>query len=222
MHEPAALFELKQADLGYNAKVALRGVSLSIARGERVAVVGKSGAGKTTLLRALYAQRAQDTALVPQDLGLVKTLSVFHNVYMGSLDRRATWYNVLNLVRPLKREVNRIREVVRRLGLEPKLFALVEELSGGQKQRTAIGRAIYRDCRILMGDEPVSALDEQQSRAVLESIHGSHDTVVLAMHDVPLALAYTDRVVGLRDGRIALDERAASMKPNDLDFLYRI
>jgi phosphonate transport system ATP-binding protein len=66
----------------------------------------------------------------------------------------------------------------------------------------------------------VSAVDEHQSRAILESINELHPTVLLAMHDVKLALAYTDRIIGLQDGRIVLDEPSAGMKPSDLNHIY--
>ncbi len=104
---------------------------------------------------------------------------------------------------------------------EDKLFAPVGELSGGQQQRTAVARAIHRQGRVLLGDEPVSSVDDHQSRVVLEAVSAAYETVVIAMHDVTLALAYTDRVVGLKDGRIVMDQSAAGLESSDLDFLYR-
>jgi len=187
-----------------------------------VALVGKSGAGKSTLLKLLYEQRRIDTAIVPQELGLVRPLTVFHNIYMGRLHVHATWYNLVNLVRPLRREVEAIRRVVRQLELgDDKLFEPVGQLSGGQQQRTAVARAIHQGCRVLLGDEPVSSVDDHQSRVVLKSISAEHETVVLSMHDVNLALAYTDRVIGLQNGQIIMDQSTAQMKTSDLDFLYR-
>ncbi|NIP72794.1 MAG: ATP-binding cassette domain-containing protein, partial [Gammaproteobacteria bacterium] len=77
-----ALFEMRGATIGYNGVPVLRDITLTIERGERVAFVGPSGAGKSTLLGTLYGQQAARAALVPQEYALVKTLSVFHNVYM--------------------------------------------------------------------------------------------------------------------------------------------
>lgn len=215
------LFDLRNANASYSGATVLSGITLSIEVGERVALVGRSGAGKSTLLRMLYEQRAEEAALLPQELGLVRVLSVFHNIYMGRLNRHTVWYNFVNLIRPMTREVENVRSIAGRLGLEEKLFAPAGELSGGQQQRTAVGRALNQGSDILIGDEPVSAVDEHQSRNVLESINEHHDTVLLAMHDIDLAIAYTDRIVGLRDGAIVMDQPTAGMVSSDLDDLYR-
>lgn len=71
-----------------------------------------------------------------------------------------------------------------------------------------------------MADEPVSAVDEHQSRRVLDAITKNHATVVLAMHDTELAIRYADRVIGLDDGRITMDRPTQDMRPGDLDALY--
>ena len=215
------LFELEDAVVQYNGVPVLKSISLSIEAGEKIAFVGHSGAGKSTLLTLLYEQHDHDTALVPQELGLVRALTVFHNIYMGRLHQHPTWYNVANLIRPFKKEIEATRPVVEQLGLEDKIFQRVEELSGGQQQRTAIGRAIHKGSSIFMGDEPVSAVDEHQSRTVLDAIVETHDTVVLSMHDVELALYYSDRAIGIKRGMIVLDEPTAGMKASDLDELYR-
>lgn len=215
------LFELRNASAAYNGAAVLHDITLSIGTGERVALIGKSGAGKSTLLGLLYRQHENDAALVPQELGLVQALSVFHNVFMGQLHRRGTLYNVVNLMRPMRREIASVTPVVERLGLLDKLFTPVGELSGGQQQRTAIGRAIFKGSPIFLGDEPVSAVDEHQSRDVMRNIVDSHDTVVLSMHDVGLAIEFASRVVGLRDGRIVLDRATDGMRAADLDDLYR-
>jgi len=215
------LFDLRNADARYNDATVLRGISLSIEAGERVALVGRSGAGKSTLLRMLYEQRPGNAALLPQELGLVRALSVFHNIYMGRLNRHSVWYNLVNLIRPMAREVAPVRAIAVRLGLEEKLFEPAAELSGGQQQRTAVARALNQGSKVLIGDEPVSAVDEHQSRIVLESINERHETVIIAMHDTALALTYANRVVGLRGGAIVLDQPTAGMAPSDLDDLYR-
>jgi phosphonate transport system ATP-binding protein len=215
-----AVIALSLASAGYNGGTVLHDINLEIEAGERVALVGKSGAGKSTLLRLLYERIEADAALVPQELGLVRALSVFHNVYIGRLDRHNTWHNLVNLVRPMQREVEAVQQIVEKLGLEEELFSPVASLSGGQQQRTAVSRALYQPGEILLADEPVSAVDEHQSRAVLENINEAKSTVVLAMHDVELALAYTSRVIGLRDGHIVMDQSTATMTRSDLDTLY--
>ncbi|MBI3993130.1 MAG: ATP-binding cassette domain-containing protein [Candidatus Lambdaproteobacteria bacterium] len=214
------LFELEHVSVGYSGQTMLHDVSLRIAEGERVALVGPSGAGKSTLLAVLYEHQRAETALVPQDSSLVPTLSVFHNVYMGRLHRHAALYNLANLLRPFPREVAAVRAILRTLGLEEKLFEPVGELSGGQQQRTAVGRALFQGGRVLLGDEPVSAVDGLQARAVLQAINDTYDTVVLAMHDVGLALAFTERIVALSHGRVVLDCSTRGLTPADIKHVY--
>lgn len=215
------MFALDQANATYNGRVVLRDISLTVPTGERVALVGKSGAGKSTLLNLFYQQRKAEAALIPQDLALVKSLSVFHNVYMGRLHRHKAWYNLLNLLLPRRREVEMVRPVLGKLDLEEKIFTPAGELSGGQQQRTAVARALYAGREVLLGDEPVSAVDGHQASAVLEAINESHDTVILALHDVELALAHTDRVIGLKDGGVAFDAPTSGLARSDLDPLYK-
>lgn len=215
------MFQLDDVEAGYNGRAVLHGVSLSIKPGERVALVGRSGAGKSTLLTLLYEQRKDRAALVPQEAALVRTLSVFHNVYAGRLDRHGAFYNLANLIRPMRREVSAVRAVTDTLGLSDKLFEPAGELSGGQQQRTAVARALFRGGDALLGDETVSAVDEHQARAVLGAINAAFGTVVLAMHDTTLALEFTDRIIGLDHGRVVMDEPAAGLSPADLATLFR-
>ena len=215
-----ALVALERARAGYRGGDVLTDVTLAIEPGERVALVGESGAGKSTLLRLIYEQCGARAAWIPQDLGLVPSLSVFHNVYMGRLDRNGWPVNLRNLLLPARTEIDAVRGVLTRLRLEDKLFAAAGELSGGQQQRTAIGRALYRAADIVLADEPVSAIDEHQSVEVLDVLSADFPTMVLALHDRELALGYADRVIGLKGGRIVLDAATDGMAPADLDHLY--
>lgn len=215
------LLELREETVGYNGITVLRELELNIEQGERIALVGESGAGKSTLLNLIHTRLGETAALVPQELGLVQALSVFHNVYMGRLHQRSVWRNLRNLLKPAKADVDLVMPVLERLRLEDKIFTSVGELSGGQQQRTAVGRALFHPGDILIADEPVSAVDEHQAREILDAITAEKPTVILAMHDRELAIKFADRLIGIRDGKIALDEAALGMTPNDLDDLYR-
>lgn len=214
------LVEFCDETAAYDGSAILRGLSFSVATGERIALVGESGAGKSTLLRLIYERLDGGAALVPQELGLVQSLTVFHNVYMGRLHQRSLWRNLRNLIRPAKADVAEVMATLAPLRLEDKIFSPVGELSGGQQQRTAVGRALFHPADILIADEPVSNVDEHQAREVLDIIEGSKKTVILAMHDRALAIAFADRLIGIRDGGIVLDAPADGMKPSDLDELY--
>ena len=91
----------------------LHGIDLTISAGERVALMGRSGAGKSTLLGLIHAQARDRVALIPQAAALVRTLSVFHNVYMGRLDRCSTLHNLRTLVWPARADLAEIREHAR-------------------------------------------------------------------------------------------------------------
>ena len=92
------------------------------------------------------------------------------------------------------------------VGLEEKLFAKAGELSGGQQQRTSVARAMLNGRPIVLGDEPVSALDRVQGGGVLRVLCQRHETKIFAMHDIRLALEHSDRIILLEGGRIILDE----------------
>lgn len=204
----------------YGDKRVLEPLTLHIARGEKVALVGHSGAGKSTLLGLLFDKRRRDIALMPQELGLVQTLSVFHNVYMGRLGAHSTFYNLTNLVRPARREIERVRAILEPLDMLDKLWAPAGELSGGQRQRTAVARALYQGASLLLADEPISALDGPLAEVIMQILTRRFETSVVALHDVELALRHSNRIVGIKDGGIALDQPSHRLCAGDLRFLY--
>jgi phosphonate transport system ATP-binding protein len=214
------LLQLTNENLGYKQGIVLRNVSLSIHKGERVVLVGGSGAGKSTLLSQLHKRFHNKVALIPQDAGLVSHLSVFHNIYMGRLNQYSTGYNLLNLAWPQKRVIDEMRSFVQMLGMDDKLFKKTGELSGGQQQRTAVCRALYQGGGAVIGDEPVSALDHHKANDVMQALCDRFETVVLALHDVELALKYATRIIGIKQGEIAFDQPTTKLSRSDLDFLY--
>ncbi len=216
-----SLLTLSHESAGYQGHTVLHDISLSIDAGERVALVGENGAGKSTLLQLIQDRCGAEATLIPQDPGLVEALSVFHNVYIGGLDRKPVWRNLRNLLLPEKAEVEHVRKLLLQLRLEDKIFENVGELSGGQRQRTAVARALYRGTGLLLADEPVSAVDEQQGFDILSFLATAFGSVVVSLHDRSQALNFATRIVGLKGGRIMLDRPTAGLAPEDLDFLYK-
>ena len=191
------LFELEDAVVQYNGVPVLNNISLKIEPGEKVAFVGQSGAGKSTLPTLLYEQHNNDTALVPQELGLVRALTVFHNIYMGRLHRHPTWYNVANLVRPFKKEIEAMRPTVEKIGLEDQIFQRVEKLSGGQQQRVAVARAIAGKPALVLADEPTANVDLSNQQTILDLIRSActadNVSLLLVTHSISVAEQF-DRI----------------------------
>lgn len=210
-------------DLGYGSTAVLPRLSFSYTVGERVAVLGRSGSGKTTLLTAICRRlqgRKACVSLVPQDHALVPQLSVFHNVYMGRLESQSVVCNLINLLVPTKAQIARVKPYVQSVGLQDFLDIPVDQLSGGEKQRVALARAMFRGGDILLGDEPVSSVDETQAADLLSQLQNSFATAILALHDVGMAQRFATRVVGIKNGQITIDAAAGTVQPSHLERLY--
>ena len=214
------LVDFKDRSAGFGGQAVLHGVNLTIRAGERVAIMGRSGAGKTTLLNLIHESLSGSAALIPQAAALVRTLSVFHNVYMGRLDRNPVWFNLRTLIWPRRREVGEIGRVLEQVGLGDKIFEKAGTLSGGQQQRASVARALYNARPVVIGDEPVSALDRAQGAEIVGRLCTTHETVVLALHDIPLALEHSARIIMLDRGRIVLDAPSRSLSAADLQPFY--
>ena len=205
-----------------------------------MAFLGPSGAGKTTLLRllngtvrpeagrvlvdgrdvnalgsqALRRLRA-DIGFVHQDLRLVENLRVSQNVLSGGLGRRNLWQSARMLLAPAAGDLDRVHDLLQRVGLAEKMFQRVDRLSGGQAQRVALARALFQDPGLLVADEPVSSVDPERSREILDllvTVCGRDGlTLLVSLHDPDLARRFFPRLVGLRQGRIVFDLPSSDM-----------
>jgi multiple sugar transport system ATP-binding protein len=199
-----------------NGKVAVAGASFTVADGELLVLVGPSGCGKTTLLRAIagletitsgtididgrvvneLAPRERDIAMVFQNYALYPHMTVAENLAFG-----------LKLRGHARGEIrDRVTQAARMLGLEELLDARPRRLSGGQRQRVALGRALVREPKVFLLDEPLSNLDAKLRVAMRVEIARLHQrlaaTMVYVTHDQIEAMTLGQRIVVLNDGEI--------------------
>jgi phosphonate transport system ATP-binding protein len=151
--------------------------------------------------------------MIFQQFHLVGRLDAVTNVMLGAVRRRRT----LPLLFKMFPEADRTRAMglLERLDLGAQAGQMVRTLSGGQQQRVAIARALMQGVRILLADEPVASLDPENARVVMEALRSLQRedgvTVLCNLHQLELAKAYCDRVVGLAKGRVVFDGRPAEM-----------
>ena len=202
-----------------NITRALDGVTLSIEKGEFVAIVGTSGSGKSTLLNMIGGLDVPTSGQVVVDgkeLSKLKDeeLTVFRRRKIGFIFQNYNLVPVLNvfenIVLPVELDGNKVdkkfmNEVVQMLGLEDKLNNMPNNLSGGQQQRVAIARSLINNPSILLADEPTGNLDSTTSKEVLHMFKDLNRrqgiTVILVTHDPKIA-AFTDRAINMADGLI--------------------
>jgi putative ABC transport system ATP-binding protein len=204
---------------------ALRGVSLRVARGDFLAVLGKSGSGKSTLLNLIAGidrptegevraagedlnrlgenkmalWRGRNVGVVFQFFQLLPTLTVEENILLAM--------DFVGKIPGADRR-KRARDLLELVGLSDQAAKLPSALSGGQQQRAAIARALANDPPIVLADEPTGNLDSETSAAVAELFHGliaQRKTLLIVTHDDKLA-SRAHRVIRLKDGRIVADE----------------
>lgn len=242
------MFRLQKASLSYGGTPALEELDLNIGQGEQVCLIGPSGAGKTSLLALLNGRQMAvagevivngqkmselsakglrqvraDIAWVPQDLGLVPNLRVNQNVACGRVGQKGAFGLLRSFLLMPKGEREEIHTLLKRLGIAEKLYQRTDHLSGGQQQRVAVARALFQKPKAILADEPVSAVDPERARDLMELLttvaREEGLTFVTSLHDVSLARRYFDRVIGLRDGKVVFDGQASEP---EVEQLYRL
>jgi len=242
------MLDVSRLSLQYpNGKVALADFDIAVRAGELVIVLGGNGSGKTTLMRCITRtlqptegsvrvngtdlapltgeklRRARlELALISQHGSLVRRRSVLANVATGSLGRHGGWFTALGGL-PAE-ELRLAHGYLAEVGLAHLADQRAGTLSGGQAQRVAIARALAQRPRVLLADEPVASLDPEAAEDIMKLLRRlaaeENLAVLCVLHQIELAHTYADRVVGIRDGRMAFDLPRAEVSREKMRHLY--
>ncbi|WP_199565183.1 phosphonate ABC transporter ATP-binding protein [Spongiactinospora rosea] len=246
-HDMNHIVEIDSLVKTYGETRACDGVALTVNAGELVALVGPSGSGKSTLLRHLNGLARPDSGsvrvlgvdlatargrglralrrrvgMVFQQFNLIGRLTVLENVLTGALGRDPLpRYGIVTWP---KADRAAAIEHLDRVGLADRAYQRADSLSGGQQQRVAIARMLMQRPELVLADEPVASLDPESAAQVMDLLFRicleDRLTVVCSLHQIDLALAWTRRVVGLRDGRVVLDQPTAALDQERLRRVY--
>lgn len=242
--------DLSNVHKHYGSLHVLRGLTLSIPKGECVILLGANGCGKSTLMRCINGLAPHDqgdihifndslsqiskprlrtlrqkVGVVFQQFNLVQNVSVFQNVLYGALGLQR-----LGLLSTLSCTASqtlreRAMQSLDRVGLAHKALASCRELSGGQQQRVAIARTLMQDAHIIIADEPIASLDPKAGREImdllLEVVSERGLTVLCTLHQLELAQQYGDRIVGMKAGTVVLDTPREAATLSDMQALYQ-
>lgn len=232
------MIEIKALSRRFGTKTAVDNVSLDIAAGAFVGIIGRSGAGKSTLLRminrladpsggtilhngvdvtALRGQALRDwrsrCAMIFQQFNLSPRLDVLTNVLVGRLNRVSTLTSVLGLWSVQDRAV--ALSALEQFDIGSLAAQRAGELSGGQQQRVAIARALVQEPDIILADEPIASLDPRNAKVVMDALLRINRhfgiTTVCNLHSLDIARSYCDRLVGMAGGRVVFDDVPAKL-----------
>jgi phosphonate transport system ATP-binding protein len=245
----APAVNVQQLSKAFKGQPALQAVSLQVAVGEMVALVGASGSGKSTLLRNINGLQQAEQGIVEifgsplqvdgklhskarqlrsqigfifQQFNLVNRLTVLENVLVGNLSQVSM---VRSLVRGFsKQEKLRALTALERVGILNQAYKRASTLSGGQQQRVAIARCLMQGAKIILADEPIASLDPESARKVMELLthlnRAQGITIITSLHQVQVVRRYYERAVALRDGTVQFDGHIKDLDNPQLNNIY--
>ena len=244
---PSHILTLSSISKTYRGGVlALDDISLSVAEGEILAVIGSSGAGKSTLLKCInrleecegeiifeglsiqkirgraLRQARRKIGMIFQNYNLVECLPVIDNVLHGILGKLSFFRSIFSLY--TKEELIQANEIIEAVGLSEMKMRACSALSGGQKQRVGIARSLMQQPSIILADEPTSSLDIKTSRTILQLLQKNCKergiACIINLHQIELAREFADRIVGLKMGQVVFDGKVAELSEEVLKKIF--
>jgi phosphonate transport system ATP-binding protein len=231
----------------FGTTYAVSNVSLSIPKGQFVGVVGRSGAGKSTLLRMInrlaeptvgrilwngadvtqlegaeLREWRRSCAMIFQQFNLAGRLDVLTNVLMGRLATTPSWRSMLKLWGHDDRAI--AMAALEQFDIANLAAQRADQLSGGQQQRVAICRALVQEPALILADEPIASLDPRNTKIVMDALLRINKhfgiTVICNLHSLDLARAYSDRLIGMAQGKVVFDDVPAQLTDHVARDLY--
>lgn len=243
------MLQVKNVRVVYpNGTEALKSVSLTVESNEVVAIIGRSGAGKSTLLRAINGMQPvtsgtitlngveitsmskrqlremwREVGFIWQEYNLVGRLSANMNVLTGRLGYNQGFWGLMGYFDRRHREV--AMRSLERVNMLHRAKFRADNLSGGEKQRVNIARAISQEPKLLLADEPVASLDPELSWTVMGDLarvaREEGVPTLINIHEVELAKAFTDRMIGIAQGVVVFDGTPAELDEDAMNLIYR-
>lgn len=241
------MISMKKLTLGYKKEKILKDIDLKITDGEFIGIIGPSGAGKSTLLMSVVggikvfdgkfdvlgydmkgikkkhlAQLRKQIGIIFQGYYLVDRLSVLDNVISGMLKDIPMARAIIKYYKD--KELKKAKEFMQIVDIEKHSLKRCDELSGGQRQRVAIARALAADPKVILADEPISALDPKSATKVMKILKKVNETygvtVIANLHHLEYAKEYCDRIIGVNNGTVIFDGKSSELTDELVEQIY--
>lgn len=243
------IIEFKNVNKTYpNGTHALKNINIDIKEGEFVSIIGLSGSGKSTLLRTVNRMHEISTGtilinnkniaeykgkelrnfrhtigMVFQHFNLVNKETSLNNILISKAKKMNFWQTIFKQYS--KQDQLKGLEILDNLHILNKAFVRVDQLSGGQRQRVALGRTLMQNPKIILADEPIASLDPKSAKMIMDDfkkINKDENITILAnMHHVDTALKYSDKIIGINDGKVVYFGTSKDVSPEIIDLIYQ-
>ncbi|XPV68286.1 MAG: phosphonate ABC transporter ATP-binding protein [Halarcobacter sp.] len=241
------MIKMKKLTLGYKKEKILKNINLNISSGEFVSIIGPSGAGKSTLLMSIVGgikvfdgdfevlsfnmenikkknlvNLREQIGIIFQGYNLVDRLTVLDNVVSGMLKDIPMARAIIKYYKD--KELKKVNELMKIVDIQKYSSKRCDELSGGQRQRVAIARALASEPKIILADEPISALDQKSAKKVMKILEKVNKelnvTIVANLHHLDIAQKYCSRIIGVNNGKIVFDGKAEDLSEEIIEKIY--